>query len=75
MFRLGGRSNGPSKQTTRRQMTTALRGDDGFVMLRSREIQRDHATGPGPARDRRPSAVQFGDGLDDRQAEADALAG
>src|SRR6516165_10453950 len=72
---VGGRSNGPSHETTRRQMTTALRGDDDFVMLSVREIQRDGATGPGPARDRHPSSVQFGDALDDRQAKADALAG
>src|SRR6516164_1073348 len=55
-------------------MTTALRGDDDFVMLSVREIQRDDATGPGLARDRHPPSVQFGDALDDRQAEADALA-
>src|SRR5262245_29758503 len=56
-------------------MTTALRGDDDFVMLSVREIQRDYGTGPGLARDRHPSSVQFGDALDDCHAETDALAG
>jgi hypothetical protein len=56
-------------------MTTALRGDDDFVMLSVREIQRAYATGPGLARGRHTSSVQFSYALQDRQAETDAMAG
>ena len=38
-------------------------------------MEPDDATGPGPALDRHPPSMEFGDALDDGQTEADALAG